>query len=158
MGRIFTQTFGVVGGILERDGKILLMKEAGGKHEDAGKWNHPAGWIDVGEDILLAAEREVKEETGYSFTPTRLLGVYSLIKTKRSYGTAHALKLIFTGTFSESQTSQLSEDSAEVRWFLPDEIYAMSPEVLRDTDIKQMVRDYFSGKGFPLSVISQNIM
>ncbi len=51
--RVFTQTFGAVGTILEGDGKILLVKEAGGR--DKGKWSHPAGWIDVGVETAFMA-------------------------------------------------------------------------------------------------------
>jgi len=42
MERVFTQTFGVVGGIIEKNSKILLVREAKAG-EDTGKWNHPAG-------------------------------------------------------------------------------------------------------------------
>ena len=67
--RVFTQTFGVVGGLLERDGKIFLVREAQRKGPDNGKWNHPAGWIDVGENPVEAVKREVLEESGFSFSP-----------------------------------------------------------------------------------------
>ena len=82
MTRVFTQTFGVVGGLLERDGKILLVREAQRKGPDSGKWNHPAGWIDVGENPVEAVKREVLEESGFSFTPKHLLGIYSLDKKR----------------------------------------------------------------------------
>ena len=157
--RVFTQTFGAVGGILERDGKILLIKEAGHKHADIGKWSHPAGWIDVGEDPVKAAKREVGEESGYRFEPTALLGVYSLVRNDIAdpqRGTPHAIKLIFIGDISDNQELQTADDSAEVRWFSPDEIEAMDGNTLRDKDIKQMVRDYLNGQRFPLDVISHS--
>ena len=65
--RVFTQVFGVVGAIIEKEGKILLVKEAG--THDKGKWNQPAGWIDVGEDPIEMVKRELKEETGLDFNP-----------------------------------------------------------------------------------------
>ena len=78
--RVFSQTFGVVGGLLEKDGKFLLVKESKRKGPDDGKWSQPAGWIDVGEDPVAAGKREVEEETGVEFTPTAILGVYSLVR------------------------------------------------------------------------------
>ncbi|MFP4022650.1 MAG: NUDIX domain-containing protein, partial [Candidatus Paceibacterota bacterium] len=79
MERVLTQTFGVVGAIIEKEGEFLLVKETEAG-PDQGKWNHPAGWIDVGESPLEAVKREVQEETGYSFSPEGLLGIYSLMR------------------------------------------------------------------------------
>lgn len=157
MQRVFTQTFGVVGAILERDGKFLLVREAWKKGPDHGKWNHPAGWIDVGEDPIDAVRREVLEESGYEFAPKYLLGVYSLVRNdiaKEMGGTPHGIKLIFIGDISENQTYELHDDVSETKWFAPDEIYAMDPATLRDADIKQMVQDYFAGKKFSLDVVT----
>ena len=75
--RVLTQTFAVVGAIIEKDEKILLVKEAGTR--DKGKWNQPAGWIEVGQNPLVAVVKEVKEETGLDFEPTGLIGIYSTV-------------------------------------------------------------------------------
>ncbi len=155
MARIFTQTFGVAGGIIERDGKFVLVREAQGIEK--GKWNHPAGWIDVGENPVVAARREVQEETGYVFEPKHLLGVYSLVRAdlETILGSApHAIKLIFTGDFSDSPVASPDDDIAEVKWFSPEEIEAMDAKTLRDLDIKQMVRDYLAGKRYPLDIVT----
>src|SRR4029079_6529655 len=46
-----------------KDGKYLLVQE---KQQRAyGKWNLPAGRVDMGETIEHAAIRETREETGY---------------------------------------------------------------------------------------------
>lgn len=156
--RVFTQTFGVVAGILEKDGKILLVKES--TWLDKGKWSHPAGWIDVGEDPLESAKREVFEETGYEWEPTSLLGIYSLVRKdieKQLEGLPHAIKLVFIGKILNDEPKPLHDDVTETKWFTPDEIYAMNGEVLRDLDIKQVVRDYFNGKRFNLDVITHYI-
>jgi len=151
MPRVFTQTFGVVGGLLERDGKILLVCEAQ-KGPDNGKWNHPAGWIDVGENPIEAVKREVLEESGFIFTPKYLLGIYSLVRKdieKELGATPHAIKLIFIGGIPEHQNEKLEDDVSEARWFSPNEIYAV--------DIKQTVKDYFAGKRFSLDSICHTV-
>ncbi|MBI4363263.1 MAG: NUDIX domain-containing protein [Candidatus Doudnabacteria bacterium] len=156
--RVFSQTFAVVGAILEKDGKILFIKEAD-PTPDQGKWSHPAGWIDPGENPIEAAKREVKEESGYDFEPTALLGIYSLVRKDRTDklpDVPHAIKLLFVGTISDQQ-SELASDSAETKWFSPEEIYAMDAQTLRDVDIKQAVKDYFAGKRYPLEVIRHTI-
>lgn len=157
--RVFTQTFGVVGGILEKDGKILLIKEGKTRMGDDGKWSHPAGWIEVGEDPVMGAKREIEEESGYRFEPTALLGVYSLVRNDKtdSYGiTPHAIKLIYLGAISAEPERELASDSVETRWFTKEEIDAMDGDTLRDKDIKQMVQDYFAGQQFPLDVVSHS--
>ena len=160
MERVFTQTFGVVGGLLERNGKILLVREGQRKGPDNGKWSHPAGWIDVGENPIEAAKREVLEESGFSFTPKYLLGIYSLVRRdveKEFDATPHGIKIIFIGDISETQSGTLEDGVTETRWFSPEEIYAMNNATLRDVDIKQMVRDYFSGKKFSLDGIVHTV-
>lgn len=52
----------IVGGVVEKDGKYLLVQEA--KEKCRGKWNIPAGHLDPNETIFDAAKREVKEESG----------------------------------------------------------------------------------------------
>ena len=155
MPRVLTQTFGVVGAILERDGKILLVKET--KEVAKGLWSHPAGWIDVGENLIEAVKREVKEESGFDFEPTRILGVYSLFKQnlKERFGiTPHAIKVIFIGKISDNETGKLYDDVSETKWFTPEEIYQMDINTLRDMDIKKMVKDYFAGKSYPLDFLT----
>jgi len=159
MARAFTQTFGVVGALLERHGKILLVREA--KSIDLGKWNHPAGWIDVGEDPLDAVKREVLEETGFSFIPEYVLGVYSLVRRdleKKLNATPHAIKIIFIGELSADQISELHDDVSEAKWFTPEAIFAMDQNTLRDADIKQMVKDYFAGKKHTLEMLAHTVV
>lgn len=153
--RVFTQTFGVVGAMLEKDGKFLLVKEI--KEIAKGKWNHPGGWIDVGEDPLEAVKREVKEESGFDFTPKNILGVYSLSKEAGKEAGHHAIKLIYIGDISKQQEGRMEEEISETRWFLPEEIEAMDGDTLRDMDIKIMVKDYFAGKRYPLDLLTHTV-
>ena len=52
----------IVGGIIEKDNKILMVKEA--KQKCYGKWNVPAGHLEDGETIFEGTFREIFEETG----------------------------------------------------------------------------------------------
>ncbi|MFH1030246.1 MAG: NUDIX domain-containing protein [bacterium] len=157
MVRVFTQTFGAVGGLIEKDGKIALVQEAVIGKPDDGKWNHPAGWLNVGENPITGAKREIEEETGFIFTPTAVLGIYSLVRKdieKQLNGTMHPIKIIFIGDIKiEKQNNKFSEEITDLKWFTPEEIYAMDNATLREIDIKQMVKDYFSGKQYPLDLI-----
>jgi len=156
--RVYTQTFGAVGAIIEREGKILLVQEARGK--DKGKWNQPAGWIDVGEHPQEATVREIKEETGLTFIPEGILGLYSIVKenlrSQVDAGVPHGIKIMYRGrSAGEVQTD--TQEVAAAKWFTPQEIDAMGPDVLRDMDIKQEVADYFAGKIFPLDMVQHTV-
>ena len=151
--RVFTQTFGVVGAIIERDGKFLLVKETKPSAKD--KWSHPAGWLEVSENPIDAVKREVQEETGFEFTPTSILGIYSLDKDEAGI-THHAIKITFLGNISDKETSGLADDVSETKWFTPEGIENMGEE-LRDLDIKQMIKDYLSGKKYPLNLLTHTV-
>jgi len=158
--RVLTQTFGVVGAILEKDGRILLVKENNTSHPDHGKWSHPAGWIDVGENPMEAAQREVLEEAGLTFVAEHILGIYSLVRRdleKELHAISHAIKILFVGKILDEAPRQLLGDTSEVKWFLPDEIYSMDKATLRDSDIKTAVHDYFEGKRYPLELLRHSV-
>jgi len=59
------------GGILERDGQILLVQRP--RYED---WSLPKGKLDRGETPLQAAIREVREETGYRVKTMGFAGAF----------------------------------------------------------------------------------
>ncbi len=51
-----------VGAVIVEDGKILLVKR--GNEPSKGKWSIPGGIVKVGEGLVTALKREVKEEVG----------------------------------------------------------------------------------------------
>lgn len=160
--RVFTQVFGVVGAVIECDGKFLLVKENNPGHPDHGKWNQPAGWIDVGEHPTIACAREVKEETGLVFTPEFILGLYSLVRKDQAgaFGDGslpHPIKIIYGGKAEASGAEFDQSEISEIGWFTPEEIEAMDGNALRDLDIKREVRDHVEGKRYPLELLRHRV-
>lgn len=61
--------------IAVRHGRVLLARRS---IEPAhGLWTFPGGYVDWGEDLAAAAQREMREEVGLDLAPAGLVGVYS---------------------------------------------------------------------------------
>jgi len=162
--RVYTQTFGAVCALIVRGNKVLLVKEAMGI--DKGKWHHGGGILEVGENPIEGIIREINEETGYDFVPKNILGIYSLVRTdivgkQDEFGivkpTPHPVKIVYLGEISENPVRELADDITEIKWFSPEEIEAMGQDTLREIDTKQMVKDYFAGKKYPLELLTHTV-
>src|SRR5437762_7698892 len=58
--------------IFDRRSRLLLQQRS-----DGGQWGLPGGSVEIGESVAEAVVREVREETGLSVRPRRIVGVYS---------------------------------------------------------------------------------
>ena len=76
--------------VLDGEGATLLVRE-----KEDGLWTLPGGWVDVGESPSEAAEREVKEESGYEVRAVRLLALWDRDKHPHPPIPFHAYKLYF---------------------------------------------------------------
>lgn len=65
----------VVVAVVERSGTILMVRR--NMEPAKGLWSLPGGFVDRGEAIEEAIQREVQEETGLKVAAKGLLGLYS---------------------------------------------------------------------------------
>jgi 8-oxo-dGTP diphosphatase len=65
----------VAGAIFELDGGIVLVQRD--IEPGYGKWTFPGGFVERGERIEAAAEREVLEETGLEIEVREIVGLYT---------------------------------------------------------------------------------
>ncbi|CAN5692972.1 NUDIX domain-containing protein [soil metagenome] len=65
----------VAGAIFELDGGIILIQRD--IEPGYGKWTFPGGFVERGEIVEAAAEREVREESGLEIEATGVVGLYS---------------------------------------------------------------------------------
>jgi 8-oxo-dGTP pyrophosphatase MutT (NUDIX family) len=96
----------------ERDGKILVLKRAGGAAP--GAWYTPGGVLDPGETPLECARRELREETG--LVPTGKLELVGLIPM-HVYGASSFL--VAYACECKSGHVQLSHEHTGARWVDP---------------------------------------
>lgn len=137
----------VVGGIIEKDNKILMVKEA--KKKCYGKLNIPAGGLEDGENIFEGAIREIFEETGCK---VRLKNVLPIMSGKLENTTF--IIITFTTELLEENISFNKEEILDVKWFSKEELMNMTDKELRDEKlIKSTLKMLEKNKLYPLDVI-----
>jgi ADP-ribose pyrophosphatase YjhB (NUDIX family) len=140
-----------VAALIERDGYFLLVEE---ETTDGLRFNQPAGHLDEGESLVTACAREAMEETAHAFTPTELVGVYQWPRPrKENEGDITYLRFAFAGKVGAHETAR-KLDAGIVRavWLTLAEIEACA-EHHRSPLVLQCVRDFLSGRRFPLDLI-----
>ncbi len=115
------------------NGRIVLVQR-----RDTQQWALPGGLIDWGEDVVTAARRELKEETGLQFLgEPRLVGVYSGIdRDPRMHSVCITLAAHVSGQLHVLDTAEI----LTVRDFAPDEI----PMQSLAHDHQRQLQDFFN--------------
>ena len=135
----------IVGGILEKDGKYLLVQEA--KESCRGKWNIPAGHLEPGETLLEGAKREIREESGCEVALTGLC----LIGTLRQND--NLVSIIFSTRVVEDQIAYHESEILDVRWFSYEEILAMKQDLRAENIVLGAIGNLRRGVVAPLTLI-----
>ena len=122
-----------VRGVVFRDGKILLVKEA-----IDGGWTLPGGWADPCQSPSECVVREIREESGYETETRKLLAVYDRSKHPHEPPMPfHIYKMFFlceiTGGFP-----QISHETTAVDFFAEDRIPDLSVSRVLPTQIARM--------------------
>lgn len=112
----------IVGGVIERDGKFLLVQEA--KEKCRGKWNIPAGHLDSNETIFDGAKREIKEETGCNVELTGVLQIGNRVLEDDVL-----VSVIFSTKLLDDNITYDSNEILDVKWFTWEELINMKDEL-----------------------------
>jgi ADP-ribose pyrophosphatase YjhB (NUDIX family) len=91
-----------------------------------GGWSLPAGFVDAGEDVRLAAQREALEETGLQVETTELLDVFS----GREHPAGADIVLVFLARPLGGDLRP-GDDAEDVAFFGPDELPELAFEATR---------------------------
>ena len=133
-----------VASILESDGKFLLVEEYTG---EGVLFNQPAGHLEEGESLEEGSVRETLEESGYSYRPEFLVGIYQWRKRDTTY-----LRFAFTGRMEHYDPDRkLDHGIIRTHWLAPD---AIPLDRLRSPMVWRSIEDFLSGIRYPLDIIS----
>jgi ADP-ribose pyrophosphatase YjhB (NUDIX family) len=66
-----------VGGVVIDGGRVLLIRR--GKEPLKGEWSIPGGMLELGEELVDAVRRELKEETGIEVEPLDCIIVFDRV-------------------------------------------------------------------------------
>jgi 8-oxo-dGTP diphosphatase len=104
--------------VIEKDGKILILKRS--KEEDCFKemWDIPGGGINFGEMPEEALKREVKEETGLEIEVIKPVRIWSFFKNN---GRTQVVGVTLLCKYKGGEV-KLSREHTKFRWISPEEI------------------------------------
>lgn len=110
--------FFAVKALIERDGKILIIKRSDKARGQHYEWELPGGRMEFGETVAEALHREVREETGLSITIRQLFRLWQFHKNQD----AVVIGATFWCSPQDDTPLRLSEEHTEARWVEPEEI------------------------------------
>lgn len=118
-GHIAYQQWKVSAGVrIVIDDKVLLVKRG---HEPwRGKWHMPAGYVEIDEEPIRAAEREAFEETGLIVKADSLVNCYLDIEDPRG----NVIVLLYDARVIDGKPSTNAETES-IGFFSPEEIKSL---------------------------------
>lgn len=137
----------IVGTIILKDGKILMVKEA--KEKCYGKWAFPAGHIEPNEAIYEGAKRETYEETGCTVELKKAFPVFL-----KNTNDSKIVMMHFLSDLVNEENSYDKDEILETKWISIDEIKNMDEQEFRSSAVvKQIINDIEKQNLFDLNIV-----
>lgn len=137
----------IVGTIILKDGKILMVKEA--KEKCYGKWAFPAGHIEPNEAIYDGAKRETYEETGCTVELKKAFSVFL-----KNTNDSKIVMMHFLSDLVNEENSYDKDEILETKWISIDEIKNMDEKEFRSSAVvKQIINDIEKQNLYDLDIV-----
>lgn len=136
----------IVGGVVEKDGKYLLVQEA--KEKCRGKWNIPAGHLDPNETIFEAAKREVEEESGFD---VELTGVCQIGNQKLENDVF--VSVVFSTKVLGGDINFNPDEILDAKWFTYEEIVVMKDQLRMESFVLGAIDNTRDGLVAPIDIV-----
>ncbi len=136
----------VTGGVLEKDGKFLLVQEKQKTCE--GKWNVPAGGLDENESLMEGAKREIYEETGCK---VEIAGVLEIVN--EILEGVNIICFFFDTKIIDENIKADGEEISNVKWFTYEEILNMKDKLRADGYFLSTIENKMNNKIQPTEII-----
>ncbi len=136
----------IVGGIIEKDGKYLLVQEA--KKKCYGKWNFPAGHLEFNESLEQGAIREIKEETGCDVELDGICYVANRILEDDLF-----VMIVFNTKLIKENIEFDKEEILDVKWFDYDQIVNKMDGMLRGAYVRTSVMNQKNNIIAPINIV-----
>ena len=129
--------------IFDPAGRLLLMKS----HKWRGEYCLPGGHVELGERIVDAVRREVKEETNLDVHDLEFVCFQEFIYDERFWTRSHFIFFDYACR-TEATDVRLNEEAQEYVWVTPDEALALPVEHYTAVAIRAYLpRDDLPGPG-----------
>ena len=135
-----------------KNNEVLLIKE--NKPSALNQWNFPSGRIEKGEDILAAACREVKEETGFDVKLSKTTGVYNFISNTND----QVILFHFVGEIIGGSLMLEESEIIDSRWVALTELMQLDNAELRNADVlKQITESVIKENFYPIELFKKQL-
>ena len=124
-----------VGVAVCREGQVLIVRR--GRPPGVGVWTVPGGGVELGERMVEAAIREVREECGVEIQVGEVVGILDNIVRDEDGRIRFHYAIVDFGADYVSGSLRLNEELLDAAWVTPDQLDAYS---VPDTAQKVLLR------------------
>jgi len=125
----------VRGALVDGDERILLMRERSDE-----RWSLPGGWADPLDPPSRAAEREIREETGYVAQAVKLVGCWDRdLQGHTPPLPVHVYKLFFLCEQAGPAGVPDALETLEIGWFGLQDLPELSPGRITARQLERMI-------------------